>query len=161
MALASITDMTTKIKNEVEKEIERLTISRDMRIKQSERNRSLLADLTAEGMITGKFYDWETIEYLEVPMGSLNTEKGKKKSSLEKSNLVANMKKVRELIGGPLKNMSKSLHCSSKKLVKVTMENDGFPGVKFTYIAKLPKDAKCKIVRQKTSYSSASLVCEL
>lgn len=59
---------------------------------------------------------------------------------------------------GQLKEHSRHVNNSRKRLVNIYLESISFPGVKVCYTMKLPKEAKCKIVRVRQSYSS--LVCE-
>lgn len=158
--LKPIADVCKNIEEQRELTIKRIIRDSERSIKKAERNRSLLADLDAVGIRIDTWYG-DNLEHMEVLLGSLNTEKTKKGAENERATFIENFRKVRELVGGPLKVGCKNLHNAKKKLVKVTMENDAFPGVAFTYICKLPAEAKCKIVRRRSYSSYASLVCDV
>lgn len=130
------------------------------RIKRMERNRSLLADLDAIGISVFTYYN-DNLEDMEVPLGSTGTLSGKKAQAAEKAAFMTTLKKVRELVGGPLLKYEQRISNEKKKLIEVVLTNDSFPGVNFTYICKLSKNAKCKIVRTTYRNSHASLVCRL
>lgn len=160
--LRPLPEIILNVKESTVKRIEELQRDEERKIKQIERNRSLLADLVGAGIDVGNIYSWETLETMEIPMGTLNTMPGKKASAQERKTFLETFKKVREIVGAPIKQAYKSLESSKFKTVKITMHTENFPGVDFTYVCKLPKDSKCKIVRAKyRSYSSASLVCDV
>jgi hypothetical protein len=72
---------------------------------------------------------------------------------------VEDVAKLRNAIGR-LKAICKSSATQDirKPMVKVTLEAVDFPGVTVEYKKKLPRSAKCKLRRVKTSY--VTLVCE-
>ena len=53
----------------------------------------------------------------------------------------------------------KDLADAKKKLVSITLRPVNYPTVRIRYTRKLPKTAKCRIVRHRSSYTT--LVCEV
>ncbi|MBY0525570.1 MAG: hypothetical protein K2R98_19350 [Gemmataceae bacterium] len=60
---------------------------------------------------------------------------------------------------GPIKPDHKSLSNARARTVNVYLKSVNYPTVTVRYTTKLPKTAKCKVVRRRSSYSS--LVCNL
>jgi hypothetical protein len=81
-------------------------------------------------------------------------------SNSKKSNrsLAKQLRDIRVALGCSLGDVDKSIEDSDKRLLKYSMKAKDF-NVRVTFIKKLPKAAKCKMVRQTTSY--VSLVCDI
>ena len=73
--------------------------------------------------------------------------------------LAAAIRRIRQALGCQVRMEGKSLGDAKKKLVTFSLTPVNFPTVDVSYSRKLPKNAKCKIVTQRSVYRS--LVCEI
>jgi hypothetical protein len=76
-----------------------------------------------------------------------------------KRKLAEAVRKVRDALGCRLSVQSKEVADAKKRTVCITLHPADFPTIRVQYTCKLPKGAKCIIVRSVSRFSS--LVCEL
>jgi hypothetical protein len=118
------------------------------RIKKAETNRQALALLDGAGVEISCFGPG----YAYVSLGFFpNTPGGNRK-------LAEAVRHIRDVLGCRLHLDSKEVDSAKKKTVLFTLKPVEFPTIRVQFSRKLPKDAKCKIVRQHSVYSQ--LVCE-
>jgi hypothetical protein len=123
------------------------------RIKSIEENRRLLPLLDAEGLpIT--VYSWDDLSTLQIPLGVRpETKRGR-------AEFARKLQAIRRVLECPLKFDGKSLADARKKLVRMRLRAESYPNVTVTYETKLPKGAKCRVVRKNVRYSDFQLLCE-
>jgi hypothetical protein len=73
--------------------------------------------------------------------------------------LAAAVRKVRLALGCQLTQDGKEVNDAKKQLVTVTLRAAKYPSVRVQFERKLPRGAKCRIVRHRSSYTT--LVCDL
>jgi hypothetical protein len=123
-------------------------------IKSIEEHRRLLPMLDAEG-VPVTVYEWDNLASMRLSLGVRpETKKGR-------AEFAKMLQTIRRVLECPLKFEGKSLADARKKLVRIYLKAEQYPNVTVTYETKLPKGAKCRVVRKKVRYSEASLVCEV
>jgi hypothetical protein len=147
-----------EVLNDVRREMERCLENTRQRyveqIKSIEENRRLLPLLDAEG-VPLTVYSWDNLSCIHIALGVRpETKKGR-------AEFAKMLQTIRRVLECPLKFDGKSLADARKKLVRIRLRAEGHPNVTVTYETKLPKGAKCQVVRKKVRFTEASLVCEV
>jgi hypothetical protein len=149
-----IEDVINSVRREMADSLESTRKRYEERIKAIEQHRRLLPLLDAEG-IPLDIYQWDDLSCLDISLG-LRPETKKGRSEFAKK-----LQVIRQVLDCPLKVHGKGLHDARKKLVRFYLRPEQYPNVTVTYETKLPKNAKCRIVRRKVRFTDANLVCEL
>lgn len=124
------------------------------RIKNIEEHRRLLPMLDAEGLPIN-VYDWEDLASIRIDLGVRpETKRGR-------AEFARKLQAIRRVLECPLKFESKSLADARKKLVRMYLKAEQYPNVTVVYSTKLPKGAKCRVVRKKVRFTEHQLLCEV
>src|SRR5262245_16344084 len=118
------------------------------RIKKAESTRLALALLDGEALAV----TYASTTYAEIELGFFpSTASGNRR-------LAEAVRGIRDALGR-LRVDNKDVADAKKRRVCVTLRPVDFPTVRVVYTRKLPKGARCRIVRHRSSYTS--LVCEV
>jgi hypothetical protein len=117
------------------------------RVERARQTREALQKLEAAGVVLAHCHT--TYAYIE--LGFFPTTKG------GNSRLAEAVRRVRLALGCKLDMDGKEVNDAKKRLVTVTLRATNYPSVRVQFERKLPKGAKCRIVRCRTSYTT--LVC--
>lgn len=121
------------------------------RIKAIENNRRAFAMLDASGFVLDGLYPWNSGAYYNLKLGFFpHTRAGNKA-------LAETVRKVRVALDCRLENKGQAATGDGKRVV-IRLEPMDFPGITVSFERNLPKGAKCRIVRKRSTYST--LVCE-
>lgn len=150
--LKPINEMVKNLRERCEQEINAVRARYEKYISEAEEYRRIIPMLDAEG-VPMFIPQWDDVGAPQINLGYPKLKREKKK-------FVAALRAIRRVLECPLKKRGTYIENSRRKTVKVTLEPEKYPGIQITYIQKLPKDAKCKIVRKRQRYTSTALVCE-
>ena len=135
------------------------------RVKAVEDNYRLLPLLEAEGVEKVKFYSY-CMDDLTIDLGEMPTKGREAKEAFAKK-----VRAVRRAVGcslkehhrEPLEEVKKEGPRSKtvQKFVKVFLSPEDYPRVSISYVAKLGRASKCKIVKTRRVVTDLSLVCEV
>lgn len=115
----------------------------------------LAADLDAVG-VRPELYSWSEMRHLRIDLG---TRPDRKRTPRRYRVWMEKLRNIRRILGAPLKVSSRSVSNSKRRLISNRLNCEAFPFLEVIYRNTLPKNAKCRIVRQRSSYSN--LVCEV
>jgi hypothetical protein len=119
------------------------------RIEKAQQTREALMKLEAAGVVLAHFNS--TYAYIELGYFPA-TKNGNRR-------LAEAVRKVRLALGCPLNQAEKDVSDPKKKTVTITLIAAAYPSVRVQFQRKLPKGAKCRIVRCRSSYTT--LVCDV
>lgn len=151
--LTPLGELAERFRREAEEEIdraaERCRERARARIEKAETNRQALALLDGAGVAVS--YASDTMTTLKLGFFP-NTKKGN-------AEMAQKVRQVREALGCAIKLAYKEVDDAKKQLICLTLKPADYPTVCIDIVRKLGKKAKCRIVRQKSVYST--LVCEV
>lgn len=147
-----VDEIREKAKKDAETAYRRALEYAEERIVMIERNRQAFALLDAAG-IDLALPSWTSGAGTEIDLGFFPSTKAGNRE------LAAKIRLIRLTLDCQLKQEGKDLADPKRRHVTLTLVPVEFPGIRINYQRKLAKNAKCKIVRRKSVYST--LVCEV
>lgn len=129
-----------------------------VRIANIESNRQAAALLDAAGFEVGTSSYGEPGEWLYVKLGDGYSTRANQRR-VEAAKLL-----IAQTLGCHLEEYDKKVSNGRKREVTITLRPSKFPGVRVEFLAKLPPEARCKIVKNRhrsSSYVTYDVVCEM
>jgi hypothetical protein len=148
-----IQELTNEINKNMEESLQRVRENYQRKLRNMEEHRRLIPLLDAEG-VPLEVYKWDQLETLCINLGKKpQTKKGRQQ-------FVRWLQAIRRVVDCPLVNQGTVIPNSRTREVEVTLCPTNYPDLRVKYRDKLPKDAKCKVVRKRVRYTEVQLVCE-
>jgi hypothetical protein len=151
--LDNLNDIISRIREQGEKDAEQWAKNAreqaEQSVKDAEQTRLAILLLGSVGIEPTHIYDTS----VRIVLGFFpSTLKGNRA-------LATTIRRFREALGCRITVEGKDVHDARKKQIRFILRAEDFPTLQITFLRRLPRGAKCRIVKQSTSWNR--LVCEL
>ncbi len=146
-----VAELRTSMADRIVNQIKYVTRDHEQRIERVTKNRDALVRLDEAGFEI-RLGSWQDGSSYALELGFFpNTKAGNKALSEQ-------LRKARMALGCRLEGLSKSVANEKKRTVLMALSARDYPGISVTFERKLPTSAKCRLVKEHSTYYS--LVCD-